>query len=100
MPNSNFQKTIDFESQNFYVGLDVHKKSWTVTVRSLGRQVAHFNQPPDAGSLVSTLRNKFPGGDFHSAYEAGFCGTVHHELLVRAGINNIIVHAADIPCTD
>ncbi len=42
MPVSNFENSIDFSGQKFYVGLDVHKKSWAVTVRSLGRQVAHF----------------------------------------------------------
>src|ERR1700735_3672254 len=100
MPTTNFQNSIDFSGQKFYAGLDVHKKSWTVTVRSLGRQVAHFTQPPGAKTLSATLKSKFPGGDFYSAYEAGFCGTTHHELLCQSGIKNIIVHPADIPSTD
>lgn len=82
------------------MGLDVHKKSWSVTVRSLDKQVAHFTQPPSANSLVLTLKKKFPGGVFYSAYEAGFCGTSAHEQLCKLGITNIIVHAADIPSTD
>ena len=100
MPVTNFENSIDFNGQKFYVGLDVHKKSWTVTVRSLGRQVAHFTQPPGAHTLAGTLKNKFPGGDFYSAYEAGFCGTTHHEMLCRLGIKNIIIHPADMPTTD
>ena len=100
MPVTNVENSIDFSGQKFYVGLDVHKRSWTVTVRSLERQVAHFTQPPDAKTLANTLKYKFPGGTFHSAYEAGFCGTSHHEQLCKFGIKNIIVHAADVPVTD
>ena len=100
MPNTNLQNSIDFSGQKFYVGLDVHKKSWAVTVRSLQMQVAHFTQPPSAEALASTLRKKFPGGTFASAYEAGFCGTTAHEALCKLGINNILVHPGDIPSTD
>jgi transposase len=100
MPGTNLQNSIDFNGQKFYVGLDVHKKSWVVTVRSLEKQVAHFTQPPSAYALVNTLKQKFPGGEFYSAYEAGFCGTGHHEQLCKLGIINIIVHAADVPLTD
>jgi transposase len=100
MPSTNLRNSIDFEGQKFYVGLDVHKKSWSVTVRCLDMQVARFTQPPSAQALAATLRKKFPGGVFYSAYEAGFCGTSNHEQLCRAGIANIVVHAADIPRTD
>src|ERR1035438_6894144 len=100
MPSTNLQNSIDFKGQKFYVGLDVHKKSWYVTVRSLERQVAHFTQPPSAQALVKTLKEKFPGGVFNSAYEAGCCGTGHHEQLCKLGITNIIVHPGDVPSTD
>ena len=100
MPSTNLQNSIDFDGQIFYVGLDVHKRSWAVTVRSLDIQVAHFTQPPSAQALYTTLTRKFPGGVFYSAYEAVFCGTGPHEQLCKLGITNIIVHAADIPITD
>src|SRR5476651_187810 len=97
---TNLQKTDDFNGQIFYVGLDVHKKSWAVTVRSLGIEVSHFTQPPGAGALKNYLQKEFPGGTYHSAYEAGFCGTGAHAELCKLGIKNIIVHAADVPSTD
>jgi transposase len=100
MPSTKLQNSIDFNGQIFYVGLDVHKKSWSVTVRCRGMQVARFTQGPCPEALVTTLKKKFPGGVFYSAYEAGFCGTVNHEQLCKLGITNIIVHAADIPSTD
>jgi transposase len=100
MPGTNLQNSIDFNGQNFYVGLDVHKKSWAVTVRSLGIQVAHFTQPPSAQALAKTLKEKFPGGVFYSAYEAGCSGTGHHEQLCTLGVANIVVHPGDVPSTD
>jgi transposase len=100
MPTTNLQNSNDFTGQNFYVGLDVHKKSWAVTIRSLGIEVSHFTQPPGAGALSSYLNREFPGGTYHSAYETGFCGTGIHDQLCKLGIKNILVHAADIPSTD
>jgi transposase len=93
-------KTTDFSGQTFYIGIDVHKKSWTVTVRTLNLEVKHFTQAPDVQYLVDILRHLFPGGTFLSAYEAGFCGTSIHTALCKAGISNIIIHPADLPQTD
>jgi transposase len=100
MLRTNLQNSNDFNGQKFFVGLDVHKKSWAVTIRSLGVEVAHFSQPPGAEALSNYLQREFPGGEYHSAYEAGFCGTGAHAELCKLGIKNIIVHAADIPSTD
>jgi transposase len=100
MLRTNLQKQNDYTGQDFYIGLDVHKQSWYVTIRSLGIEVGHFTQAPDAAALHQYLQRNFPGGAYHSAYEAGFCGTGAHEQLCKAGIDNIIVHAADVPATD
>lgn len=100
MLRTNLQKQNDFTGQDFYIGLDVHKESWYVTIRSLGIEVGHFTQVPDAAVLRQYLQRNFPGGRYHSAYEAGFCGTVAHDQLCKAGIDNMIVHAADVPSTD
>jgi transposase len=93
-------KTTDFTGQTFYVGLDVHKSSWTVTVRTSGLEVSHFRQDPDAGQLLRHLSKRYPGAEFVSAYEAGFCGTKIHQLLCVGGMKNLIIHPADLPKTD
>jgi transposase len=100
MPSTNFENSIDFTGQNFFVGLDVHKKSWAVTIRSTGIEIAHFTQPPSAETLSAHLQKNYPGGLYFSAYEAGFCGTGIHEQLCKLGIKNSLVHAADVPATD
>src|SRR5258708_12725001 len=100
MPTRKLQNPDEFLAQKFYVGIDVHKKSWAVTVRSLNFVVAHFTQPPSPEALLSHLQRKFPGGEYYSTYEAGFSGTGAHEELCKLGIKNIVVHPGDIPRTD
>lgn len=100
MPVSKVSQSRDFTGENFYIGLDVHKKSWSVTVRTSNLEVGHFSQAPDPKALCSYLNRKFPSGSYYSAYEAGFSGTSTHTALCKLGIKNIIVHAGDIPNTD
>lgn len=100
MPTRKLQNPEDFQGQKFFIGIDVHKKSWAVTVRSLNFVVAHFTQPPSPEALLSHIQCKFPGGEYYSTYEAGFSGTSAHEELCKLGIKNIVVHPGDIPRTD
>ena len=89
--------TLDFKGQNIFVGIDVHLKSWTVTV--LTEELLHktFTQPACAETLYNYLKRNFPGGDYNSVYEAGFSGFWAHYKLKEMGINNIITNPADVP---
>lgn len=91
--------TTNFKGEDIYIGFDVHKKDWKVTIMT--KQMVHktFAQPPKTGVLVNYLRKNFPGARYHSAYEAGFCGYWIHHQLTELGINSIIVNPADIPTT-
>jgi transposase len=88
---------LDFKGQNIFVGMDVHLKSWTVTILTEALTHKTFNQPACADTLVNYLKRNFPGGRYHSAYEAGFSGFWTHYKLKEMGINNIIVNPADVP---
>ncbi len=39
-------KSIEFSGMNVYVGMDVHKKSWSVTILTDEMEHRTFNQPP------------------------------------------------------
>lgn len=92
-------KEFNFNGQNVYVGFDVHLKSWTVSTMIENVMLKTFSQPACPKTLYNYLTTNFPGGIYHSAYEAGFCGFwVHYELL-KLGINSIVVNPADIPTT-
>ena len=72
---------LNFEGQNFYVGIDVHLKSWTVTVMSESLSLKTFTQPSSAEILRNYLIRNYPGGTYHSVYEAGFSGFWAHYIL-------------------
>ena len=91
---------LDFKGQNIFVGFDVHLNSWKVTVMTEKLTHKTFSQPPDAGALYSYLSRNFPGANYHSAYEAGFCGYWIHNELKSLGINSIVVNPGDIPTTN
>lgn len=93
-------KTINFQGQNIYAGIDVHLKNWKVTVMVENVVYKTFSQDPDSGILGHYLRKNFPGGQYYSAYEAGFCGFSVHRKMEEEGIRNIVVNPSDIPTTD
>jgi transposase len=86
-----------FDGQSIYVGIDCHKKNWTVTI--LGEQYEHktMSQNPDPDILASYLRRNFPGADYNAVYEAGFNGFYSCRRLKELGINCSVIHAADVP---
>ena len=90
---------LNFEGQNIYTGIDVHKRDWTVCIFSEHMEHKKFSQPPSAEALAGYLRRNFPGATYYSAYEAGFCGFHVHTKLQSVGIENIVVNAADVPTT-
>lgn len=93
-------KTIDFKGQNVYTGIDCHLKNWRVTIMLDHIEHKTFSQDPNAEVLSKYLHSKFPGANYYSAYEAGFCGFSIHRALVKNGIDNIVVNPADVPTTD
>jgi transposase len=89
-----------FAGQSIYVGIDVHLKSWKVTVMAGGIYYKTFSSPPEADKVANYLKSNFPGAIYYSAYEAGFCGFSVHRELTSHGINSIVVNPSDIPTTD
>jgi transposase len=86
-----------FDGQSIYVGIDCHKKNWTVTI--LGEQYEHktMSQNPDPDILASYLKRNFPGAAYNAVYEAGFNGFYSCRRLRELGINCNVIHAADVP---
>jgi transposase len=91
---------LDFSGQPIYIGLDVHKKSWSVSVFTKYGEYKTFSQPPKAETLIQYLRQHFPGAQYHSAYEAGYCGFWIHDQLREKGVQCMVVNPADIPTRD
>lgn len=98
-----FTKTtriIDFTGHNIYVGLDVHAKSWAISVYSDDFELKSFTQPPSTEQLYNYLSKHYPGAGVHVAYEAGFCGFSIHRDLIQRGIKCSVLNPADIPTSN
>jgi transposase len=91
---------LDFSCQSIYVGLDVHKKSWSVSIFSEQCEHKKFTQPPETDKLVHYLKRNFPGAAYQAVYEAGFSGFWAHDRLQERCVNCIVVHPADVPTTN
>lgn len=90
-------RTFDFTNEPIYIGIDVHKKSWNVSIMLNGITHKTFTQPPKPDILNNYLNKNFPGGDYICAYEAGFCGFWIQHDLEKKGVKCIIINPADVP---
>ncbi|MFZ1291919.1 MAG: IS110 family transposase [Melioribacteraceae bacterium] len=88
---------LDFSNQDFYLGIDVHKNSWNVSIRSNNIKLKTFSMNPKPIELVNYMNKHYPNGNYFSVYEAGFCGFSAHRFLSDNGINNIIVSPTNLP---
>jgi transposase len=90
---------VNFSGERIYVGIDTHKKNWSVALYHNETSMRTFTQESNPQVLVNYLKKNYPGADFHCAYEAGFCGFWIQKYLTKAGLHCIVVNPADIPTT-
>jgi transposase len=86
----------DYTGKTIFVGMDVHKKTYSVTAICDGAIVKRDTLKADPSILITYLKKRFGSGKIKTAYEAGFCGFHLHRALESSGIENIVVHAAGI----
>ncbi len=90
---------ISFKGQRIFVGIDVHKRKWSVaTITESGLERVHI-QNPLAQELIDFLHRHYPDGDYFAVYEAGFTGFSTYYSLVEVGIECVVIHPADVPTT-
>lgn len=94
------REEVSFSGQTIYLGLDVHKKNWSVSVYLGEVFVKTFHQESSGTILKQYLDNNFPCGRYEACYEAGFCGFSVYRELTSLGIGCIVVNAADVPQTN
>lgn len=87
---------ISYKSEKVSIGIDVHKKHYTVTCMTKSVVVGKATMPAEPEGLIGYMNRHYEGAKIRSAYEAGFSGFGLHRALVAAGIENIVVHAASI----
>jgi transposase len=90
---------LDFSGQNFYCGIDIHKRSWSVTIETDDIPLKTFSQEADAEQLVKFLKSNYPGGNYIIGYESGYFGFNLYRYLLNQKIDCKVIHPADIPTT-
>ena len=96
--NSSSKKP-SYAGKDVFIGIDVHKRTYSVAVVVEGRLVKKWQTSAVPEQLARQLNSYFPEANLHSAYEAGFSGFVLHRKLEEAGIENLVVDAASIETT-
>lgn len=89
-------KSISYKGEQVSIGIDVHKKHYTVSCMVKGEVVQKATMPADPSKLVKFIKDRFEGAEVRSCYEAGFSGFGLHRILISEGINNIVVNAGSI----
>jgi len=79
-----------------YVGIDVHKRDWLVTVLCQGEELYHATVVPDPVALVRVLK-RFGASEVHTVYEAGPTGYWLHDALLEAGFDSIVTPPSLVP---
>jgi len=82
--------------KDVYVGIDVHKESWQVTVRTGGEEIFNGRIPGQYQSLKK-LFERYQGCRMKVAYEAGPFGFWLSDKLVADGIEVLVVPPSLIP---
>jgi transposase len=89
-----------FTDQSLFVGIDVHKKQWSVSIYSAELHHKTFSQPPDPRALKSYLDQHFAGARIRCAYESSKFGFWICRALISFGYECLVVNPADIPTTN
>ena len=89
-------KKVLARGKEVFIGVDVHKESWHVTVRVEGEEAFHGRIPSQYHALRKLL-DHFRDCRIKVAYEAGPCGFWLYDRLTEDGIETIVVPPSLIP---
>lgn len=85
--------------KQLFIGLDVHKKSWTVTIQEQQLVLKRFSMEADADLLVAYVSKHYLKHEVECCYEACCLGFGIYHALTKAGWQVLVVNPADIPKT-
>lgn len=89
-------KKSDYTGQPLFVGIDVHKKTYSIVVMHERTVIKKMTLKALPGNLLGFFEKYYPRAKIKSAYEAGFSGFGLHRFLEENGVENIVVHAAAV----
>jgi transposase len=80
-----------------YIGLDIHKKSCSVSIRTDLFDHKTFSMPPNSDALYDYVADHFTRYQVEICYEAGCCGFSAARAFLNFGWSVKVVNPADVP---
>ena len=90
------KKKVSYKGTKVYIGVDVHKKTYTFSAYYDGLVCKTATTPAEPKQFASDLKKWFSGATIFSVYEAGFSGFELHRALKSRGIINIVINPASL----
>src|SRR5437762_3841971 len=91
---------IDFTGKTIYVGIDVHQKDYQVAKVYDGIYLGNHRMAANDDLLINHLHSRYPGAEFKCVYESSAWGFNLQRKLTAAGMECMVVHAADVSTSD
>lgn len=88
-----------FENILLFIGIDVHKSKWVVTVSTYDLELKTFSMKPSAEELEIFLVKNYPGAEYRIVYECCFSGFWIYDYFSEKGYK-IIVTPTNRICKD
>lgn len=79
-----------------FIGLDIHKQSWSVSIQSDLFFHKTYSMPSIAEDLYQYVEKYFPDHEVHLVYEAGCCGFSAARYFLNLGWTVLVVNPADV----
>lgn len=89
-------KRVNYKGKKIYIGIDVHKKTYTFSAYCDGMICKTATVPALPEKFIEGLRKWFKGGELFTVYEAGFSGFGLHRKLEEHGVKNIVINPASL----
>lgn len=83
-----------------YIGIDIHKKQWSVHLRTDICDHRGFSMPPDPEKLFQYVQLHFPDHEVAVAFEIGCCGFWPARHFLNYGWQVTVANPADIKHSD
>lgn len=87
---------LTYSGRMVYVGIDVHKETYSVTCVCDKKIVKTATVQADPAGLAVSLQRWFPDATLSAVYEAGFSAFVLYRALIKAGMTAIVVNPASV----
>lgn len=84
------------KKEDLFVGIDLHKQRWHITIRTWDTELFSGSIPGDWGSLRRLLE-RYPGHRLQAVYEAGYFGFRLHDQLMERGIECLVTPPSLVP---